>query len=179
MKIMLIIIGLGNFPPEYKLTRHNFGFMAIDLLAKNLNFPEWKTEKKFFSKISMGELKGQKAILVKPQTLMNLSGKAVLAIKNFYKIPTSNCFVFSDDLDLPFGETRFREKGSGGGQKGLANIIHLLKSQEFPRIKFGISSEQRKKMSTEDFVLSKFSKEEQKQLPDILANGLEKFWESV
>ncbi len=155
---MLLVIGLGNYPPEYKKTRHNFGFMAVDELAKTLDLPDWRLEKKFFSQITTGEIKGQKIILAKPQTFMNLSGKAVLAIKNFYKIPLEACFIFSDDLDLQFGETRFREKGSGGGQKGLSDIIRVLGSQNFPRIKFGMDNEMKTRMPTEDFVLSKFSK---------------------
>ncbi len=176
---MLIVIGLGNYPSEYKLTRHNLGFMAIDLLAENLNFPKWKLKKKFFAEITTGEIKNQKVILIKPQTLMNLSGKSVLAVKNFYKIMPENCFVFSDDLDLPFGETRFREKSSDGGQKGLADIIRVLGSSNFPRIKFGISNNMRNKMPTENFVLSKLSEDERKELPNILTDGLKKFWERV
>lgn len=176
---MLLIIGLGNHPPEFKRTRHNFGFMAIDSLAHELGFPPWKDEKKFFSQITSGEIKGEKAILCKPQTFMNLSGKAALAIKNFYKIPIEKCIVFSDDLDLPFGETRFRQKGSGGGQKGLADIIRVFGSQDFARIKFGINNERRAQMKTEDFVLSRFSKDELKQVPAILDEGLEKFWENL
>jgi PTH1 family peptidyl-tRNA hydrolase len=176
---MLLIIGLGNYTPEYKNTRHNFGFMAIDALANELNFPKWKTEKKFFADITSGELKGQKIILCKPRTFMNLSGKAVLVIKNFYKIPIKNCFVFSDDLDLPFGVSRFRQKGSGGGQKGLSDIIRVFGSQDFSRIRFGINNEKRSIMSTEDFVLSRFTKKEKENIPEIILDGLEKFWNNI
>lgn len=176
---MILIIGLGNYPPEFKNTRHNFGFMAINALAENLEFPPWRLERKFFAEITTGEIKGEKAILCKPQTYMNLSGKAAGAIQSYYKIPVNRCFVFSDDLDLAFGDSRFREKGSGGGQKGINNLIQVFGSQEFPRIKFGISNDRRARMKTEDFVLSRFSKKEVEELPDIIADGLEKFWEKL
>lgn len=172
---MILIVGLGNFPPKYDKTRHNFGFMAVDFLVKKFGFSAWKEEKKFFSLVATGEILGEKAVVIKPQTFMNVSGKAVLAVKQFYKIPTDRVWVFSDDLDLSFGETRFREKGSAGGQKGLADIVRVMGTSHFSRVKFGISNDKRGVIPTENFVLSKFTKEELEVLPALLEEGVSKF----
>lgn len=172
---MILITGLGNFPEKYKKTRHNFGFLAVEHLAQKFGFSEFKVEKKFFGDIATGQINNEKVILLKPNTLMNLSGKAVLAVKNFYKIPINKVWVFSDDLDLEFEQTRFREKGSSGGQRGIADIINLLGVSNFPRIKFGITNDKKDIMPTENFVLSKFSEEEWKKIPQICEEGVRKF----
>jgi len=166
---MKLIVGLGNYGKKYEKTRHNLGFMAVENLAKNLN---WRFEKKFFGQVATGEVAGEKTIFLKPETYMNLSGKSVLALVQFYKIPAKKVIVFSDDLDLPFGKFRWREKGSAGGHDGLKSIISVLGTQEFPRMKFGISNEMHGKMPTENFVLIKFSAEELKKIPQIIAEGL-------
>ncbi len=173
--MMKCIVGLGNFPEKYASTRHNFGFLAVEKLAQKFDFPAFRLEKKFFSQISEGEISGEKVILCKPETYMNLSGKAVLAILNFYKLKPADIFVFCDDLDLDFGKIRFREKGSAGGHNGLKSLIFVLGTQEFLRIKFGISNPDRDKIPTEKFVLMNFSKEEQARVPGILEEGIEKF----
>ena len=172
--MMRLIVGLGNFGKKYEQTRHNFGFMAVENLAKKLNL-NWKFEKKFFGQVATGEVTGEKTILLKPETYMNLSGKAVLAVAQFYKIPAKKIVVFSDDLDLPFGKFRWREKGSSGGHNGLKSIISVLGTQEFPRMRLGISDELREKMPTEKFVLTKFSKDELAQIPQILDQALSEF----
>ncbi len=170
--MMKLIVGLGNFGEKYNKTRHNLGFMVVNFLAKN---SAWKHEKKFFGQISTGEIAGEKTIFLKPETYMNLSGKAVLAVAQFYKIPVKKIYVFSDDLDFPFGKFRWREKGSAGGHNGLKDIISVLGTQEFSRMKFGISNEMREKMPTESFVLTKFSQEELDQIPQIIEQAIKEF----
>ena len=108
---------------------------------------------------------------------MNLSGKSVAVIANFYKIEPSKIFILSDDVDLPFGEVRFREKGSAGGHRGIQSIISSLGTDTFGRLKFGISNEQRDLVPTEAFVLQKFSPEEWKKIPEILERGVSKLLE--
>ena len=176
---MICVIGLGNYPEKYKKTRHNFGFLAIDYLVKTANFSEFRFEQKFFGEVSVGSINGQRIMCLKPHTYMNLSGKSVLAIKNFYKLDAADFFIFSDDLDLDFGVARFRTKGSAGGQNGIKDIISVLGTSEIPRVKFGINSDVRAKMPTENFVLSKFTDEELKKIPEILASGVNKFKENI
>jgi len=184
---MRLIVGLGNHGKKYEKTRHNLGFMAVENLAKKNLTPSpllggegvFRYEKKFFGQVATGEVAGEKAILLKPETYMNLSGKAVLAVAQFYKIPAKKIVVFSDDLDLPFGKFRWREKGGSGGHNGLKSIISVLNTQEFPRMKFGISNEMREKMPTENFVLTKFSAEELAQIPEILQAGMAEFLDKL
>lgn len=165
---MKIIVGLGNHPPKYAQTRHNFGFLCTDQLQKNHHLSSWLINPRFKAKLSFGDLGGAKVILVQPQTLMNLSGQSVAALCQFYKVKPADILVISDDLDQDFGNQRFREKGSDGGQRGLRNIIQLLGTDAFPRLKLGIDNDQRTKIPTENFVLMKFTDEETKQLPHIL-----------
>lgn len=173
---MKLIVGLGNHGKKYDKTRHNFGFMAVENLAKNLN---WKFEKKFFGQVATGEIAGEKAVFLKPETYMNLSGKAVLAVAQFYKIPAKKIIVFSDDLDLPFGKFRWREKGGSGGHNGLKSIILVLGTSEFPRMKFGINNELREKMPTENFVLTKFSAKELVEITEIIKSGMVEFLSKI
>ncbi len=174
---MKCVIGLGNYPEKYDRTRHNFGFLAVEKLAEKYNFPDFKLEKKFFGKITEGEIEGEKVIICKPETYMNLSGKSVSTIANFYKIPPTDIFVFHDDVDLDFGVLRFRNKGSAGGHNGLKSIIANLGTEEFPRIKFGISNPAREQIPTENFVLMNFSPEEWEAVPEILEQGIKKLLE--
>ncbi len=171
---MRLIVGLGNYPPKYEKTRHNMGFLAIDVLAKKYNFPDWKKENKFYAECSYGEIKGLKTILCKPHTFMNASGDAVGKIQRFYKIELDDIWVISDDLDQDFEAHRFREKGSSGGQKGIESIIQTLGTDQFPRLKFGISNDKRSYFRTEDFVVSRFTPDEFEKLPEIFDLGLKK-----
>jgi len=171
---MRLIVGLGNFPEKYALTRHNFGFLALEALSKKYNFTPFKLESKFKAQLSYGEIKGEKTILCKPQTLMNLSGEAVGPIMKFYKIPLESLVVLTDDLDQDFGATRLRGKGSDGGQRGLRHITKVLGSAEYLRLKFGIKNEFRARFNAADFVLGKFTAEEQAALGAVIAEGLEK-----
>lgn len=174
MTLMRLIVGLGNYPEKYMMTRHNFGFRAVDVLATKFNFPAFKQELKFKASLSCGEIKGEKTILCKPQTLMNLSGEAVEPLIKFYKIPVDRLFVISDDLDQTFGNSRIRIKGSDGGQKGLRHITKVIGTSEFTRLKFGIMNEFRTCFEAADFVLGKFTTAEQEMLDQVIETGIEK-----
>ncbi len=169
---MKCIVGLGNFPEKYHGTRHNFGFVAVDFIAKKFEFSEFKFDKKFFGSVAMGEILGEKVFLLKPETFMNESGKSVLALLHFYKISVEDLFVLHDDLDLEFAKIRFRKKGSAGGHNGIRSIILTLGTEEFARIKFGISNQMREKIPAEKFVLQRFSDDEYSQVPEILTQSL-------
>lgn len=176
---MKLIIGLGNHPPQYHDTRHNFGWLAVDYLAKTYDFPAWKLEKRYAAETSYGQIGRHKVILCKPHTYMNRSGQSVQALRHFYRIAADDIFVISDDLDQLFGQHKFKQKGSDGGQKGLRDIITALGSSDFARLKFGISNEFRDRYETSDFVTGKFTAEEREQLPNILAEGCEKLTEPL
>lgn len=161
---MYIIVGLGNPGLKYQNTKHNVGFMSIDILADKLNI---KVDKiKFKALIGEGNYKGEKIILVKPQTFMNLSGESVLQIMNFYKVEHSNLFVIYDDIDIDVGKLRIRQKGSSGTHNGMKNIIYLLGYDDFPRFRIGVSKPQN--MDLASYVLSKFSDDEIKLLLPVL-----------
>ena len=153
---MKIIIGLGNPGKEYELTRHNFGFMVLDRLAE-LNGVKFKLEKKFEAEIAEIESAGEKTILVKPQTFMNSSGKAVLSVLNFYKIAMPDLLLVYDDKDLEFGTIKTTGKSSAG-HKGVESIINLLKTNNIKRIRLGINNNLN--IPTEGFVLQKFTQKE-------------------
>ncbi len=153
---MKLIVGLGNPGLKYENTRHNCGFMAIDEVSKELGVSI--NQQKFKSLIAVFKYKNEQVILMKPQTYMNLSGEAVLQASNYYKIDPKDILVLHDDLDIPVGKIRIRMQGSAGGQKGMANIISLLSTQEIPRIRIGIDKD--KNIPTVDYVLGKVKKED-------------------
>lgn len=152
---MYIIAGLGNPTREYEKTRHNVGFEAIEILADKLNISV--TEKKHRAYCGMGMIDGEKVILAKPQTFMNLSGESIGAIAGFYKIEPDHVIIICDDINLAEGRLRIRTKGSAGGHNGLKNIISHLGSQEFNRIRVGVG-EKPSGMDLADYVLSRFPK---------------------
>lgn len=158
---MKAIVGLGNPGKKYETTRHNVGFLVIDELAKHLNIISY--QKKFNAHYALVEYQGEKTILIKPQTYMNLSGEAVFSFLNYYKIDIKDVLVISDDVDLPVGMVRIRPFGGAGGQKGLANIIDRVQSNQFPRMRIGIGKHEH--MDTADYVLGKFS---QSDIPHII-----------
>ncbi len=166
---MKCIVGLGNPGKEYQKTRHNAGFLAIDFLRNELNFPEFEASK-HFGVVSEGMIQGERIFLLKPATYMNVSGKSVGSLLAFYKIPPENLLVLSDDLDQDFGKIRFREKGSSGGQNGIKSIIETLGTETFSRIKIGIGRDNRFEVS--DWVLSAFTKQELEELEHIFADEL-------
>ena len=153
---MYIITGLGNPGREYENTRHNAGFLVVDLLARKLGININK--KKFQSLSGEGEFNGEKVLLLKPQTYMNLSGTAVKEAVSFYKLPLSRLIVVYDDLDLPLGKIRLRLKGSAGGHRGMGSIIGSLGSEEIARLKVGIGRPTFG--DAKDYVLKPFTREE-------------------
>ena len=131
-----LIVGLGNPGPKYEMTRHNAGFLAVDLLALQEHVDIKKL--KFHALVGDVRLGGERCLLMKPQTMMNLSGDAVAEAANFYKIPPERVLVLFDDISLDVGRTRVRRKGSAGGHNGIKSIIARLGSQDFPRVKIGV-----------------------------------------
>ncbi len=176
---MKLIVGLGNIGKEYEKTRHNFGFLAIEQFAKKYDFSPWKEEKKFFGAISTGQIGQDKVILLKPNTYMNVSGKAVQALSHFYKLTPENIWIWHDDVDLPFGTLRIKQNGGSGGHNGIKSIVNVLGLQEFPRLKFGIKNDLLEKAPTDKFVLGKFSKEELSQINTVIKEGIEKFIDQI
>ncbi len=133
---MKIFVGLGNPTAEYAATKHNVGFMLADRLADKLGASTWR--ERFNALVAETFLDGEKILLVKPQTFMNLSGEAVAPLMNFYKLDAADLTVAHDDMDLPLGTIRLRPKGSGGGHRGVASIIQHIGSQNFPRVRIGV-----------------------------------------
>jgi len=133
---MKIFVGLGNPTLEYAKTKHNVGFMLADRLAKEISAEIWR--EKFNALVNETFFDGEKILIVKPQTFMNLSGESVAPLVNFYKIDAKNLIVAHDDMDLPLGMIRLRPKGSGGGHHGIESIIQHLGTQNFPRIRIGV-----------------------------------------
>jgi PTH1 family peptidyl-tRNA hydrolase len=177
---MKIIVGLGNPGKEYEGTRHNAGFMFVDRLAECEEIKsvgedlKFNLDKKFESEIASTSVNGEKIILAKPQTFMNLSGKAVSKILSFYKAQPEDLIIINDDIDLPIGTIRIRNEGSSGGQKGLENIISALNTDNFTRIRIGISETGEKvdRIETVNYVLGKIGKRELPVLENVILEGI-------
>ena len=167
---MYLIAGLGNPTREYEKTRHNVGFEAIDILADKAGTTV--TEKKHKALYGKGYIGGQKVILAKPQTYMNLSGESIREIADFYKIEPENIIILCDDINLSEGQLRIRLKGSAGGHNGLKNIISHLGTQEFPRIRIGVGEKPRG-MDLADYVLGRFPKEQQAVMEEAYRDAAE------
>lgn len=164
-----IIAGLGNPGAKYEMTRHNAGFLAIDMLAMKQN-KEIK-RLKFHALTCDAEIEGKKCLLMKPQTFMNNSGEAIGEAAKFYKIPPQNIIVLSDDISLDVGKIRIRRKGSAGGHNGLKSITAHLGSEDFPRVKIGVGKKPNAYMDLADWVLGRFPKELEPQLKEALENA--------
>lgn len=161
---MIIIAGLGNPDKQYEGTRHNVGFEVIDAIARKYNIDV--DTKKHRAYIGKGIINGQKVILAKPQTYMNLSGESIISLVDYYKIDVEQeLIVIYDDVSLGVGQLRIRTKGSAGGHNGIKNIIAHLGSQVFPRIKVGVG-EKPSKYDLADYVLGHFSKAEQEVMEE-------------
>lgn len=159
-----MIVGLGNPGKKYELTRHNAGFLFLDLLADKAGA---KVDKiKFKSLIGLAEIGSHKCLLMKPQTFMNNSGEAVREAAAFYKIPPEKIIVVFDDISLPCGKMRIRRKGSDGGHNGIKSILYHLTSDMFPRIKLGVGEKPHPDYDLADWVLSAFKKDELAALRD-------------
>ncbi len=163
-----LIVGLGNPGREYRSSRHNVGFMVLDQLAE-----EFDTS---FTRVRMNALmtavrwKGERLILIKPQTFMNLSGQPVSSFLRFYKLPLENMLVVYDDVDLPFESLRLKPNGGDAGQKGVGSIIQKLGTKEFPRLRVGIGRPPGR-TPVSDYVLQDFSRDEKDNLPFVLGQA--------
>lgn len=162
---LYIVVGLGNPGKKYDGTRHNVGFDVIDILANRYNVNVNKI--KFKSVYGETNIGNKKVLLVKPQTFMNNSGEAVLEISKFFKVPIENILVVVDDIDIGFGSLRIRAKGSAGSHNGMKSIVYLLQSDKFPRVKMGIGRQEEGR-DLANFVLGRFSKEEQITINELL-----------
>lgn len=160
---MNIVIGLGNPEKRYEQTRHNVGFLVLDTLQKQWGFPPFQENGKFFALISEGMKNNQKIMLAKPLTFMNRSGQAVRAMIDFYKLSQTNILIIHDDLDLPFGTLRLASNSGSAGHNGVQNIIDILGTQEFRRLRIGIGRPTGDTDPTEH-VLSRFTDNELKNL---------------
>jgi len=177
--MMYIIAGLGNPGAEYRNTRHNMGYKAVDSLASELGISV--TKKKFKGLIGEGRIGSEKVILLKPETYMNLSGQSIREIVNFYKVPMDHLIVIYDDFDLPLGAIRIRKSGGPGTHNGMKSVVSELGSRNFPRIRAGIGSSGGEAVN---FVIGKVSSGEQTVLDetasaaaeaaaDIVRNGID------
>jgi len=163
-----LIVGLGNPGSKYANTRHNAGFFVIDRLARKLGTEE--SRKRFRGEVSEARFENGKLVLIQPQTYMNESGITVREAMQWYKTPLDQVLVVVDDLDLEFGEIRVRARGSAGGHNGLKSIIQLVGSQDFARLRIGIG---RGRSATISHVLSRFSPEEEADLPRVIERAAE------
>lgn len=163
---MKVIVGLGNPGDRYSLTKHNVGYIIVDMLAAKVG-ASFKYENKFKSQISQINYEGEKVLLVKPETFMNLSGEALRALSDFYKLSNKDFLVVYDDVSMDLGSVRLRDKGSDGGHNGIKSIIFHLKTQEFDRMKIGIGP-QPHEMPLEAYVLQNFSKDQIEKLKEVV-----------
>ncbi|MED9822197.1 MAG: aminoacyl-tRNA hydrolase [Christensenellales bacterium] len=181
---MHIIIGLGNPGKEYERTRHNVGFDVIDVLSEKLGIA--LTKNAMHGLIGEGFVQGEKVILVKPQTYMNLSGQCVTELVGWYKAPMENVMVVYDDIDLPLGKLRLRAGGSAGTHNGMRSIIGLLGRQDFPRLRVGVG-QRPEGWELADWVLSRYRTEEERKAQfdafllaaDTVIDWVKNGWESA
>jgi PTH1 family peptidyl-tRNA hydrolase len=167
---MYLIVGLGNPGPEYERTRHNLGFMLVDKLAAEAGSTVKRSECR--SLVGNAPIEGQRVLLAKPQTYMNLSGEAVSCLNSKHELEAESLIVISDDLALPFGSIRLRERGSAGGHNGLKSIIGALRTNEFVRLRIGIQPEH-PLSDAKRFVLDEFSRTERESLSEVLERATE------
>lgn len=183
---MILIVGLGNPGEKYENTRHNVGFKAVDFIATNFRIPKFVLQAKPNAQISKGEIVNQKVVLAKPQAFMNLSGKAVKNLLKFYKIASPHTLskmvgaspslvVIHDDIDLPVGKMKISIGRGSAGHRGVQSVIDELKTKEFVRFRIGICPQTGKPKNPEEFVLQKFTKDEE----EIIKNVIEKNCEAV
>lgn len=180
---MYIIAGLGNPGKNYVNTRHNTGFEAIDTIA--LKYGIKMNKERFKAIYGEGNIAGERVVLVKPQTFMNLSGESIGEFLSWYKLSGDKLIVIYDDVSLPVGKLRLRPKGSAGGHNGIKSIIYRINSDVFPRIKIGVGSPENENYDLADYVLGRFTKEEIKLMitaavsaadavEKIISSGIEK-----
>lgn len=161
---MRIIVGFGNPGNQYNFTRHNFGFLALDFYAK-VHSLDFKLQPRFRALIA----KDDNTLFAKPQTFYNDVGTSIRSLLDFYKLTPQDLLIICDDFNLEFGQIRFRERGSAGGNNGLKSTITHLGTEDFPRLRLGTGNKNlRERLGDVDFVLSKFTPNEHEQLPKIL-----------
>jgi len=162
---MYLIVGLGNPEPEYENTRHNMGFNVINKIADACEIEV--SQSKFKGLFGMGEIKGEKVILLKPQTFMNLSGESIIQIKTFYKIPPNKIIVIYDDMDLEVGVVKIRKKGGPGTHNGMKSVLGKLGTEKIKRVRIGIGKPKKESASAiVDYVIKEIPKEEQNKLDE-------------
>lgn len=160
----ILIVGLGNPGKEYDLTRHNIGFYSLDHFAQQNDFPAWTSKKDLKAHLSAHNLGQTRVILCKPSTFMNSSGEAVQAVQRFYKVSDTDTVVVHDEIDIPFGQIRLRVGGGHAGHNGIKSVI-AQGSPDTGRVRVGIANDFSGQADSADFVLGKFTKEEQTHLP--------------
>ena len=184
---MFLIVGLGNPDIKYNNTRHNIGFKIIDALAKENNFPDFKLSKKHNSLISESIINDNKIMLVKPQTFMNSSGKAIKSIIDYLSLTFDNLLVVHDDIDIEIGQIKISENSRSAGHKGVQSIINEIGTKDFRRVRVGIkpknenqeSDGDTKQIPTEKFVLEKFSSDEKQILQNITTQSSQQITEQI
>lgn len=164
---MKVIVGLGNPGPQYAETRHNIGFLLIDLLAQSYNL---QFRAKFQGLWTEGNVEGERLLLLKPQTFMNLSGRSVSELTNFYKVLGEDLLIVHDDMDLPLGKIRLRDQGGAGGHNGIRSILAEVGSEKFWRLKLGVGRPP-KEWDPASYVLSSFAEDELSQLDEVLGRA--------
>jgi PTH1 family peptidyl-tRNA hydrolase len=164
----LLIVGLGNIGKEYEGTRHNVGFACVDEFVAKNDLGGWTEKKDLKCHLASGQLGEARVMVIKPTTLMNLSGEAVLAVAQFYKIPPQLIVAVHDELDIAYGQIRTRVGGSSAGHNGIKSVTKLLGDENYGRLRVGIGPKKPAQMDSADFVLQKFSDKEQKNMPALL-----------
>lgn len=166
---MQIILALGNYGEKYAATRHNAGWLLADHIAAQQGFSPFQNEARFFAHVARGSIGGQATLIVKPQTYMNLSGKALGQILHFYKAEPKDVLILSDDVDTALGRVVFRQKGGHGGHNGLRDVFRVIGHNEVARVKIGIKNpDTRGQMPTDAFVLGKFTEAERTILKELM-----------
>jgi PTH1 family peptidyl-tRNA hydrolase len=163
----ILLVGLGNIGSEYDLTRHNIGFACIDhFVDKAESMGDWMQKKDLKSHVSTGQIGDTRVIAIKPTTFMNLSGEAVQAAAHFYKIHPEHIVVIHDELDIDFGQIRLRVGGSSAGHNGIKSVTQHI-GEAYGRIRIGVGPKRPARIKSENFVLQRFSDDEQQQLPNL------------
>jgi PTH1 family peptidyl-tRNA hydrolase len=164
----ILLVGLGNPGAEYQLTRHNVGFLCLDdFVSKTDEMEDWIEKKSLKCLLSSGRTGDKRVIAMKPTTYMNLSGEAVQAVAQFYKIHPDNIVVIHDELDIDFGQIRLRIGGSSAGHNGIKSVTQQLGTEDYGRIRIGVGPKHPARIKSEDFVLQKFSGDQLEQLPNL------------